>query len=367
MDPKFFAWAEPVEDSRVVSRFSALAGELGVVIPIPFFEKKDNEYYNSCAVADADGKISVHVPSTADASLSSGLSALKVERIGGDEKEMLSGTGAEIAQIAATNGGSITVAVSSRISIAPICLAYSQDSGKEVLWFRYTNRFGETLEVSDSGLNTLMSPSGLPYPISAFHSTDDTKPDWYLGYEWLLDYFKDVDPISNREIIRATWKLLGKEVSVAQPKEEIPLCSAGGGLSGCSRYSDTAISKIYQQALSTVVSLTKECEKAKRQGLWRPQGKFRAPFLGQSAKSLSAIKQVLTRLPTDRYLCDAYVPQGCTYVDYPYRELLGEYERIFTVKLPRGLKQIVRKYPAERRKFIAELNKQPKKLVACGR
>ena len=57
MDPKFFAWAETVEDSRVVSRFSALAGELGVVIPIPFFEKKDNEYYNSCAVADADVEI----------------------------------------------------------------------------------------------------------------------------------------------------------------------------------------------------------------------------------------------------------------------------------------------------------------------
>lgn len=67
MDPKFFAWAETVEDSRVVSRFSALAGELEVVIPIPFFEKKDNEYYNSCAVADADGKIlgvyrKTHIP-----------------------------------------------------------------------------------------------------------------------------------------------------------------------------------------------------------------------------------------------------------------------------------------------------------------
>ena len=67
MDPKFFAWAETVEESFVVSRFSALAGELGVVIPIPFFEKKDNEYYNSCTVADADGKVlgvyrKTHIP-----------------------------------------------------------------------------------------------------------------------------------------------------------------------------------------------------------------------------------------------------------------------------------------------------------------
>jgi N-carbamoylputrescine amidase len=67
MDPAFFSWAETVQDSCVVSRFSALAGELGVVIPIPFFEKRDNEYYNSCAVADADGEIlgvyrKTHVP-----------------------------------------------------------------------------------------------------------------------------------------------------------------------------------------------------------------------------------------------------------------------------------------------------------------
>ena len=51
-DPKFFAWSE-----TIVSRFSVLAGELGVVISIPFFEKEGDEYFNSCAVADADGKI----------------------------------------------------------------------------------------------------------------------------------------------------------------------------------------------------------------------------------------------------------------------------------------------------------------------
>jgi len=67
MDPKFFEWAETVEEIGVVLRFSELAGELGVVIPIPFFEKKGNEYYNSCAVADADGTIidiyrKTHIP-----------------------------------------------------------------------------------------------------------------------------------------------------------------------------------------------------------------------------------------------------------------------------------------------------------------
>lgn len=67
MDPKFFSWAEPVEDSIVIKRFSKLARELEVVITISFFEKKNNEYYNSCAIADADGTIvdvyrKTHIP-----------------------------------------------------------------------------------------------------------------------------------------------------------------------------------------------------------------------------------------------------------------------------------------------------------------
>ncbi|HEV7553914.1 MAG TPA: nitrilase-related carbon-nitrogen hydrolase, partial [Kofleriaceae bacterium] len=37
-------------------RFAALAHELGVVIPVSFFEKAGPEYYNSVAVLDADGK-----------------------------------------------------------------------------------------------------------------------------------------------------------------------------------------------------------------------------------------------------------------------------------------------------------------------
>lgn len=36
-------------------RFSALAKELGVVLPISYFEKANNAHYNSLAVFDADG------------------------------------------------------------------------------------------------------------------------------------------------------------------------------------------------------------------------------------------------------------------------------------------------------------------------
>lgn len=52
-----FASAESFEESVAVKRFSALAKELGVVIPISYFERANQAFFNSIAVADADGKI----------------------------------------------------------------------------------------------------------------------------------------------------------------------------------------------------------------------------------------------------------------------------------------------------------------------
>ncbi|MDB4989100.1 MAG: N-carbamoylputrescine amidase [Myxococcaceae bacterium] len=53
----YFGWAESFEDSKTVARFARLAGELGVVLPISFFERDGQHYYNSIAIADADGKV----------------------------------------------------------------------------------------------------------------------------------------------------------------------------------------------------------------------------------------------------------------------------------------------------------------------
>jgi N-carbamoylputrescine amidase len=55
--PRYFAWAEPFDGSPTVARFASLAAELGVVIPISFFERDGQQYYNSLAVADADGRV----------------------------------------------------------------------------------------------------------------------------------------------------------------------------------------------------------------------------------------------------------------------------------------------------------------------
>jgi len=56
-DPKWFATAYPLNEHPCVLALAKLAKELKVVIPISFFEKDGPRYYNSVAIADADGEI----------------------------------------------------------------------------------------------------------------------------------------------------------------------------------------------------------------------------------------------------------------------------------------------------------------------
>lgn len=53
---ELFALAHPAEDHPTLARMSELAAELGVVIPVSFFERANNAFYNSLAVIDADGR-----------------------------------------------------------------------------------------------------------------------------------------------------------------------------------------------------------------------------------------------------------------------------------------------------------------------
>src|SRR6478672_10660911 len=56
-DPKWFGMAKAVNEHPSVLALQRLAKELRLVIPISFFEKDGPRYYNSVAVADADGEI----------------------------------------------------------------------------------------------------------------------------------------------------------------------------------------------------------------------------------------------------------------------------------------------------------------------
>jgi N-carbamoylputrescine amidase len=53
----YFGWAEPFDDSPTIAHFASLARELGVVIPVSFFERDGQHYYNSIAIVDADGQV----------------------------------------------------------------------------------------------------------------------------------------------------------------------------------------------------------------------------------------------------------------------------------------------------------------------
>jgi N-carbamoylputrescine amidase len=54
---EFFALARPVEGHPTIKHFQELAKKLGVVIPVSFFEKSGQSYYNSLAMVDADGSM----------------------------------------------------------------------------------------------------------------------------------------------------------------------------------------------------------------------------------------------------------------------------------------------------------------------
>lgn len=61
------ALAEDYAGSQVLKRFAALARELGVVLPLSWFERAGTAYFNSLSVADADGRLlgvyrKTHIP-----------------------------------------------------------------------------------------------------------------------------------------------------------------------------------------------------------------------------------------------------------------------------------------------------------------
>ncbi|RDI94566.1 N-carbamoylputrescine amidase [Meiothermus sp. QL-1] len=53
----YFALAHPVEDHPFLPRFQALAQEFGLVLPVSFFERAGQAYYNSLALISPEGEI----------------------------------------------------------------------------------------------------------------------------------------------------------------------------------------------------------------------------------------------------------------------------------------------------------------------
>lgn len=56
-DPAHFALAAPAQGHPLIARFAALARELGVVLPICYFESAGQVFFNTVAMIDADGTV----------------------------------------------------------------------------------------------------------------------------------------------------------------------------------------------------------------------------------------------------------------------------------------------------------------------
>ncbi len=66
-NPDHFALAKPFEGHPLIARFAQLAKDLGVVLPISFFERTPRQFFNSLAMIDADGTVlglyrKTHIP-----------------------------------------------------------------------------------------------------------------------------------------------------------------------------------------------------------------------------------------------------------------------------------------------------------------
>nr|WP_321266624.1 N-carbamoylputrescine amidase [uncultured Sulfurimonas sp.] len=67
MDAKYFSLASELKNNSLIKQFSDLAKELKVVILVSYFEKSEEDYFNSLVVVDANGEImenyrKTHIP-----------------------------------------------------------------------------------------------------------------------------------------------------------------------------------------------------------------------------------------------------------------------------------------------------------------
>jgi len=67
MDEKYFSWAKPLENNLLIKQFSQLAKELEVVLLVSYFEKSENDYFNSLVVINSNGVVmdnyrKTHIP-----------------------------------------------------------------------------------------------------------------------------------------------------------------------------------------------------------------------------------------------------------------------------------------------------------------
>ena len=69
-DPHYFFWASPLKNNPLIEHFSLLAKKLHIVLLVSYFEKADDDYFNSLVVINTDGTVmdnyrKTHIPNGA--------------------------------------------------------------------------------------------------------------------------------------------------------------------------------------------------------------------------------------------------------------------------------------------------------------
>lgn len=67
VDKKYFKWASPLKNNKLIKQFLDLAKELNIVLLVSYFEKSEDDYFNSLVVIDSDGTVmdnyrKTHIP-----------------------------------------------------------------------------------------------------------------------------------------------------------------------------------------------------------------------------------------------------------------------------------------------------------------
>jgi len=315
--------------------------------------------------AGPDGSFLAQVPVDHDASVRSGIDALRILHINDREMELLAGTGRDIAAFMEPYGQILKISVSSRIVPGDPCLSYSSDTGEEILRFPYTNRGAQRYEVISPDLNTVWSISGTPAPAPAFEATNEFIPNNYFGFEWPLANFTWLDS-NGIEHVSAIWRLLGQQREINLLKSEILPCVIEGTINECAPITAAMAEDVIRHTMDTIFKLSQAALKTRDSTHWKASGKPRIPYLKRAARAIKGMRSIINSMPKKRYICPGQAPATCSSAAFPKAALTEQFDSILKVKLPKGLKKLVKIYPKFRTMFLNELKKQPDTFTYCA-
>ncbi len=315
-------------------------------------------------VTDEHGEFSANIATEVDASVSSGIKAIKFLYFNGEERETLEGTGRDVLDFAAARGGRLEIDAQRLVRPEEICKSYSADDGSEVLRFPYTSHQSDYLNVESDLLNTLSSITGEPYPPATFRPSFITQPDGYYGFEWPISHFAWRN--SSEERVIASWQLLGKVVSVDQLSAELPFCNWIGKYRGCSKISNDISEKLFAYVTETIKSLGQVLVKRAKLNSVKAKNRLRASYLTYAQGALREMRATLRRLPRDRFSCRGTIHMLCAEEEYPKKALLRNFDQLFLFKQARRIKSFKQTHTNQRRGFVVLLDQEPNRYVSCA-